>query len=179
MDTLLSEWLKRVYKSKFKGMREIMCKKSKKSYIVTVVLLLSLLFSPCCSSVDASSTPPASQNQIVLSTNQWKALKEELITQEQELQTLKIKLKMLGASSNEQMKIVVDLQERLKLTEQHLTSANESLTIAQSELSVSKASLTILKSQIKELEHQKKVIKRQRNLYAVLAGVLGAYGLIK
>lgn len=160
-------------------MREIMCKKSKKSYIVTVVLLLSLLFSPLYSSVDALSTPPVSQNQIVLSTNQWKALKEELITQEQELQTLKVKLKVLGANSNERLRIVNDLQERLTATEQHLTSANESLTIAQSELSVSKASLTILKSQIKELEHQKKVIKRQRNLYMALAGALGIGLIVK
>lgn len=156
-----------------------MCKKSKKSYIVTVVLLLSLLFSPCYSSVDASSTPLPNQNQITLSTNQWQALKMELITQKSELDMLKVKLKVLGESSTEQARTVADLQERLKMTEEHLTSANNSLIIAQEELRESKVSLAVLKNQIKELEHQTQVVRRQRNAYMVLAGMLGVYAVVK
>lgn len=156
-----------------------MCKKLKKSYIVTVVLLLSLLFSPCCSSADASYIPLPSQNQVILSTNQWKALKEELITQKNELDMLKVKLKVLGVNSNEQVRMVRDLQEKLKATEQLLMSANDSLITAQEELKESKASLMTLKKEIQELEHQKKVIKRQRNLYAVLASVFGVYAIVK
>lgn len=155
-----------------------MCKNLKKLLEITVLLSFLSCPLPLFAESYIVSSQATQETMIMVSGNQWTSLKRELGEQETELATLRMKLKNLGLNSIEQKRTLESLQNRLSETEKHLMSANVSLSEAKNELKISMQSLGTLKNQINELEHKQKVLKRQRNVYMVLAGVLGVYGLV-
>lgn len=150
-----------------------MWKKSKSLYLTTFLILSLSVFAPSFSSGVAGYSIPQTEPQttIVVQLDQWNMLKQELIAQENDLNQLKLKLKMLKSTSSEQMQLLNDLQNELKKTKEDLQNANSSLTKCQSALQESKKSLQILKEQIQALEHKQVVTRRQRDAYALLAAI--------
>ena len=118
--------------------------------------------------VGASTLPTEPQTTIVMSTEQWTTLKQELTEQTIELNQLRQKLKMLRSTSGEQIKLLESLQNDLSKTQENLMSANVSLTACRNELKDSRASLQTLKKQIRVMEHKQVVVRRQRDVYATL-----------
>lgn len=123
-------------------------------------------------SADGGSTPTAvPQQTITISRTQWETLRQELSEQDQDLQMLREKLKMLKSNSTEQMKLLEELQAALSETRKSLVSAKLSLTDAENALKESRTSLERLKTEIKRMEHKQAVLRRQRDIYAGIAVV--------
>lgn len=149
-----------------------MCKNSKKLLLITGLMLVCLsLPSLQLQSATLYTTVPESEQTIVMSMSQWNELKQELIAQENDLNQLKLKLKMLRSTSSEQIQLLNDLQNELSKTKEDLQNANSSLTECKNELETSRQSLEILKVKIRKLEHQQTVTRRQRDVYATLFAV--------
>ena len=141
--------------------------------------LLTILFCVClpvslsaASLADGCSIQQAGlKTTITVQLDQWNMLKKELIAQENDLNQLKLKLKMLRSTSNEQIQLLNDLQNELSKTKEDLQTANSSLTECKNELETSRQSLEILKVQIRQLAHKQTVIRRQRDVWAGLFGI--------
>ena len=145
--------------------------------------LLTILFCVClpvslsaASLADGCSIQQAGlKTTITVQLDQWNMLKKELIAQENDLNQLKLKLKMLRSTSSEQIQLLNDLQNELSKTKEDLQNANSSLTECKTEckneLETSRQSLEILKVKIRKLEHQQTVTRRQRDVYATLFAV--------
>lgn len=149
-----------------------MCKNSKKLLLITGLMLVCLsLPSLQLQSATLYTTVPESEQTIVMSMSQWNELKQELTEQENDLNLLKLKLKMLKSTSSEQMQLLANLQSELNKTRQNLTNANASLIECQRDLEASRQSLEMLKQQIKQMEHQQAAIRRQRDVWAAIAAL--------
>ena len=124
------------------------------------------------SSVAGYTIQPTEQStNIVMSMSQWTELKQELIEQENDLNLLRIKLKMLRGNSTEQIKQLDKLSRQLEQTKSSLMSAQASLTECQNALKESRESLQTLKVQIKQMEHKQTVLRRQRDVWAAIAAL--------
>lgn len=142
--------------------------------------LLTILFCVClpvslsaASLADGCSIQQAGlKTTITVQLDQWNILKKELIAQENDLNQLKLKLKMLRSTSSEQIQLLKDLQNELSKTKEDLQNANSSLTECKNELETSRQSLEILKVQIRKLEKKQTVTRRQRDVYATLFALL-------
>lgn len=148
------------------------------------MIILCFVYLPSLSAYASSdggcSTQTAGQpTTITMQLTQWNTLKQELIAQENDLNLLKVKLKMLKMSSNEQIKQLDILSTQLEQTKSSLMSAQVSLTECQRELEASKQSLEMLKQQIKQMEHKQTVTRRQRDVWAGLFGTALVSLLIK
>lgn len=144
--------------------------------IMVLTFCLSLSLPWLSSAADMITTSEAGpRTTIVMSTEQWTTLKQELTEQTIELNQLRQKLKMLKSTSSEQMKLLENLQNELNATQKNLTNASVSLTECQNALKESRESLHTLKVQIKQMEHKQNVLRRQRDVYAgLLALSVGA-----
>ena len=149
--------------------------------LVITMLCVSLPSSlSAASSVDGYTIQPAEQKTtITMPLSQWNELKQELTAQENDLNLLKVKLKMLNVSSNEQIKQLDILSTQLEQTKSSLMSAQVSLTECQRELETSRRSLEMLKQQIKQMQHKQTVTRRQRDVWAGLFGATLVSVLIK
>lgn len=137
--------------------------------IMVLTFCLSLSLPWLSSAADMITTSEAGpRTTIVMSTEQWTTLKQELTEQTIELNQLRQKLKMLRSTSGEQIKLLESLQNDLSKTQENLMSANVSLTACRNELKESRASLQTLKNQINNLKHKQEVTRRQRDVYATL-----------
>ena len=137
--------------------------------IMVLTFCLSLSLPWLSSAADMITTSEAGhRTTIVMSTEQWTTLKQELTEQTIELAQLRQKLKMLKSTSSEQMKLLENLQNELNATQKNLTNASVSLTECQNALKESRESLQTLKKQIKQMEHKQTVMRRQRDVYATL-----------
>ncbi len=137
--------------------------------IMVLTFCLSLSLPWLSSAADMITTSEAGpRTTIVMSTEQWTTLKQELTEQENDLSLLRQKLKMLSSTSSEQMKLLESLQNELNETQKNLTNASTSLTECQNALKESRESLQTLKKQIRVMEHKQMVLRRQRDIYAGL-----------
>ena len=140
--------------------------------IMVLTFCLSLSLPWLSSAADMITTSEAGpRTTIVMSTEQWTTLKQELTEQTIELNQLRQKLKMLRSTSGEQMQLLENLQSELNATRQSLMNANVSLTECRNELEKSKASLETLKAQIRAMKHKQVVIRRQRDVWAAIAAL--------
>ena len=139
--------------------------------ITSLTLSASLLLSFSCWASGSYTLPTEQSTNIVLAMSQWTELQQELIEQENDLNQLKLKLKMLRSTSSEQMQLLENLQSELNATRQSLMNANVSLTECRNELEKSKASLETLKAQIKAMEHKQVVLRRQRDVWAAITAL--------
>lgn len=141
--------------------------------IMVLTFCLSLSLPWLSSAADMITTSEAGpRTTIVMSTEQWTTLKQELTEQTIELNQLRQKLKMLRSTSGEQIKLLESLQNDLSKTQENLMSAKVSLTACRNELKESRASLQTLKNQIKNLKHKQEVTRRQRDTWAALCGLV-------
>ena len=140
--------------------------------IMVLTFCLSLSLPWLSSAVDMITTSEAGpRTTIVMSTEQWTTLKQELTEQTIELNQLRQKLKMLKSTSSEQMKLLENLQNELNAAQKNLTNASVSLTECQNALKESRESLQTLKVQIKQMEHKQTVLRRQRDVWAAIAAL--------
>ena len=140
--------------------------------IMVLTFCLSLSLPWLSSAADMITTSEAGpRTTIVMSTEQWTTLKQELTEQTIELNQLRQKLKMLKSTSSEQMKLLENLQNELNATQKNLTNASVSLTECQNALKESRESLQTLKVQIKQMEHKQTVLRRQRDVWAAIAAL--------
>ena len=151
---------------------------------VGLMIILCFVYLPSLSAYASSdggcSTQTAGQPMtITMQLTQWNTLKQELIAQENDLNLLRIKLKMLRGNSTEQIKQLDELSRRLAQTKQSLMSAQVSLTKCQRDLEASRQSLEMLKQQIKQMKHKQTVTRRQRDVWAGLFGTALVSLLIK
>ena len=140
--------------------------------IMVLTFCLSLSLPWLSSAADMITTSEAGpRTTIVMSTEQWTTLKQELTEQTIELNQLRQKLKMLKSTSSEQMQLLENLQSELNATQKNLTNASVSLTECQNALKESRESLQTLKVQIKQMEHKQVVLRRQRDVWAAIAAL--------
>ncbi len=157
-----------------------MWEKSKNLWLI-ILLTLSLSAPAYFSSSAAGGSIPQTEppTTITMPLNQWNELKKELIAQENDLNLLRIKLKMLRGNSTEQIKQLDELSRQLAQTKQSLMSAQVLLTKCQRDLEASRQSLEMLKQQIKQMKHKQTVTRRQRDVWAGLFGTALVSLLIK
>lgn len=157
-----------------------MWNKLKIGLVTTMLCVYPLSYLSAASSVAGYTIQPAEQKTtITMPLSQWNELKQELIEQENDLNLLRIKLKMLRGNSTEQIKQLDELSRQLAQTKQSLMSAQVSLTECQRELETSRQSLEMLKQQIKQMQHKQTVTCRQRDVWAGLFGATLVSVLIK
>lgn len=153
--------------------------------ICRLLLLLSLLLlSPSCYSADTTTTEL--QPTVTMQLSQYNRLKTIISQQEMTLATLEAKLEILNKESTGQSQELTTLYNQLSDSKNQLQKTREKLMIA--EISLEKAdetlkrqagSLEILTKQIKSMEHKMRVVKRQRNMWAVVAGIVTGAAIMR
>ena len=153
--------------------------------ICRLLLLLSLLLlSPSCYSADTTTTEL--QPTVTMQLSQYNRLKTIISQQEMTLATLEAKLEILNKESTGQSQELTTLYNQLSDSKNQLQKTREKLMIA--EISLEKAdetlkrqagSLEILTKQIKSMEHKMRVVKRQRNMWAVVAGIVTGVAIMR
>ena len=141
------------------------------------VLLSCLLLLPLAGWA-ADTTTARQQQTVTMRVEQYNRLKQIINQQELTLETLQLKLTMLGQNSVQDKQTLLQLQDELTScktelmqTQQSLTSAKKSLTLAESSLKKQNESLQTLTAQINAMTDEQKRLKRQRTTWAMIAGV--------
>ena len=149
-----------------------MWKKTKCVSLVAVLLLCSCWW-PAISYCEETT-----EQEVVMSADQFRTLKETSAKLRSELTLQEEKIKMLEKSSDGSTKELIALQieltdcrNRLQQTESSLAKSEMAMSDAKTSLSNLIERLEKLKSEIKRLEHKQVIAKRQRDAWAAIAVV--------
>ena len=141
-------------------------------------LLLFLLLCLPLGFCYADTTEPLSNQQVVISMQQYNRLKQITTEQEQKLFNLQNLVNLLKQNSSTDKQTLVELQSQLTDCNNRLINAqsllnqqNQKLQEANSLLEKNEKSLRTLTEQIKSLKHKVAVIERQRDTWMVIAGI--------
>ncbi len=147
-----------------------MWKKTKCVSLVAVLLLCS------CWRPAISYCEETTEQEVVMSADQFRTLKETSAKLRAELTLQEEKIKMLEMSSDGSTKELLALQSeltdcrnRLQQTESSLEKSEMAMSAAKTSLSNLTKHLETLKDKIKRLEHQQVIAKRQRDVWAAIA----------
>ena len=161
-------------------------KKLKNIKNVRFILLACLLLLLPPSGICFADTTIAPQETVVMQLSQYNRLKTIISQQEMTLNLLEIKLENLQNTSTGQSQELTTLYNQLSDSRNQLQKTHEKLMIA--EISLEKAdetlkrqaeSLETLTKQIKSMEHKMRVVKRQRNMWAVVAGIVTGAAIMR
>lgn len=147
----------------------------KKTKCVSLVAALLV----CCSCWPAISYgEETTEQEVVMSADQFRTLKETSAKLRAELTLQEERIKMLEKSSDGSTKELLALQSeltdcknRLQQTESSLEKSEHAMSAAKTSLSNLIEHLETLKAKIKRLEHQQVIAKRQRDVWAAIAVV--------
>lgn len=149
-----------------------MWKKTKCVSLVAVLLLCS------CWRPSISYCEETTEQEVVMSADQFMTLKETSMKLSEELNLQEQKIKMLEKSSDGSTKELIALQSeltdcrnRLQQTESSLSKSELAMKDAEISLANLNEHLETLKAKIKRLEHQQVIAKRQRDVWAAIAVV--------
>lgn len=149
-----------------------MWKKTKCVSLVAVLLLCS------CWRPAISYCEETTEQEVVMSADQFRTLKETSAKLRSELTLQEERIKMLEKSSDGSTKELIALQSeltdcrnRLQQTESSLAKSEMAMIAAKTSLSNLNEHLETLKEKIKRLEHQQVIAKRQRDVWAAIAVV--------
>nr|DAM02008.1 MAG TPA: General control protein GCN4 and CLUSTER, BENDABLE REGION, CONTRACTILE.6A [Caudoviricetes sp.] len=149
-----------------------MWKKTKCVSLVAVLLLCS------CWWPAISYGEETTEQEVVMSADQFRTLKETSAKLRAELTLQEEKIKMLEKSSDGSTQELIELQgeltdcrNRLQQTESSLVKSEMAMSAAKTSLSNLNEHLETLKAKIKRLEHQQVIAKRQRDIWAAIAVV--------
>jgi chromosome segregation ATPase len=149
-----------------------MWKKTKCVSLVAVLLLCS------CWWPAISYGEETTEQEVVMSADQFRTLKETSAKLRAELTLQEEKIKMLEKSSDGSTRELIALQReltdcrnRLQQTESSLAKSEMEMSAAETSLSRLNEHLETLKAKIKRLEHQHVIAKRQRDVWAAIAVV--------
>lgn len=147
-----------------------MWKKTKCVSLVAVLLLCS------CWRPAISYCEETTEQEVVMSADQFMTLKETSAKLRAELTLQEEKIKMLEMSSDGSTKELIALQSeltdcrnRLQKTESSLAESEMAMSDAKTSLSNLNEHLETLKDKIKKLERKQVIAKRQRDVWAALA----------
>lgn len=149
-----------------------MWKKTKCVSLVAVLLLCS------CWRPAISYCEETTEQEIVMSADQFMTLKETPAKLRAELTLQEERIKMLEKSSDGSTKELIALRSELTDCRNKLQQTESSLAKSEMEMSAAKISLSNLieqleklKSEIKRLEHKRVIAKRQRDAWAAISVV--------
>ena len=149
-----------------------MWKKTKCVLLVAALLLCSCWW-PAISYGEETTV-----QEVVMSAEQFRTLKETSANLRAELTLQEEKIKMLEKSSDGSAEGLIALQSeltdcknRLQQTESSLEKSEQAMSAAKTSLSNLNEHLETLKAKIKRLEHQQVIAKRQRDVWAAIAVV--------
>lgn len=149
-----------------------MWKKTKCVSLVAALLLCS------CWWPAISYGEETTEQEVVMSADQFRTLKETSMKLSEELNLQEQKIKMLEKSSDGSTKELIALQSeltdcrnRLQQTESSLSKSELVMKDAEISLANLNEHLETLKVKIKRLEHQMVIAKRQRDVWAAIAVV--------
>lgn len=149
-----------------------MWKKTKCVSLVAVLLLCS------CWQPAISYCEETTEQEVVMSADQFRTLKETSAKLRAELTLQEEKIKMLEKSSDGSTKELIALQSeltdcrnRLQQTENSLEKSEMAMSAAKISLANLNEHLEKLKARIERLEHQQVIAKRQRDVWAAIAVV--------
>ena len=149
-----------------------MWKKTKCVSLVAVLLLCS------CWRPAISCCEETTEQEVVMSADQFRTLKETSAKLRAELTLQEEKIKMLEMSSDGSTKELIKLQSelidcrnRLQQTESCLAKSEMAMSAAKTSLANLTEHLETLKAKIKRLEHKQVIAKRQRDVWAAIAVV--------
>lgn len=147
-----------------------MWKKTKCVSLVAVLLLCS------CWRPAISYCEETTEQEVVMSADQFMTLKETSAKLRAELTLQEEKIRMLEKSSDGSTKELIALQSeltdcmnRLQQTERSLKKSEMAMSAAKTSLSNLNEHLETLKSKIKRLERKQVIAKRQRDVWSALA----------
>lgn len=147
-----------------------MWKKTKCVSLVAVLLLCSCWW-PAISYCEETT-----EQEVVMSADQFRTLKETSAKLRSELTLQEEKIKMLEKSSDGSTKELIALQieltdcrNRLQQTESSLAKSEMAMSDAKTSLSNLTEHLETLTAKIKRLERKQVIAKRQRDVWAALA----------
>ena len=147
-----------------------MWKKTKCVSLVAVLLLCS------CWRPAISYCEETTEQEVVMSADQFRTLKETSAKLRSELTLQEEKIKMLEKSSDGSTKELIALQieltdcrNRLQQTESSLEKSEIAMSAAKTSLSNLNEHLEKLTAKIKRLERKEVIAKRQRDVWAALA----------
>lgn len=147
-----------------------MWKKTKCVSLVAVLLLCSCWW-PAISYCEETT-----EQEVVMSADQFRTLKETSAKLRSELTLQEEKIKMLEKSSDGSTKELIALQieltdcrNRLQQTESSLAKSKMAMSDAKTSLSNLTEHLETLTAKIKRLERKQVIAKRQRDVWAALA----------
>lgn len=147
-----------------------MWKKTKCVSLVAVLLLCS------CWRPAISYCEETTEQEVVMSADQFRTLKETSAKLRSELTLQEEKIKMLEKSSDGSTKELIALQieltdcrNRLQQTESSLAKSEMAMSDAKTSLSNLTERLETLTAKIKRLERKQVIAKRQRDVWAALA----------
>lgn len=147
-----------------------MWKKTKCVSLVAVLLLCS------CWWPAISYCEEATEQEVVMSADQFRTLKETSAKLRAELTLQEERIKMLEKSSDGSTKELIALQieltdcrNRLQQTESSLAKSEMAMSDAKTSLSNLTEHLETLTAKIKRLERKQVIAKRQRDVWAALA----------
>ncbi|AXB82008.1 hypothetical protein ACT01_07020 [Megasphaera hexanoica] len=150
----------------------------KRKSIFLLLFLLSLFCFPSAFCY-ADTTEPLSNQQVVMSIQQYNRLKQITTEQEQRLFNLQNLINLLKQNSSTDKQTLVELQNQLTYCNNRLINAqnllnqqNQKLQEANSLLEKNEKSLKTLTEQMDSLKHQLKVKERQNRLAWSVAGGL-------
>ena len=147
-------------------------KRKKINWLLSFVLSVVLFCLPLAGNA-AGATETSRQSQtIVISLQQYNDLKTQF-------GALELNLTQLKANSEQDKERIATLEKQLKTSQTALDKAASSLTIAKSEWQTLNDSLPILTRQITSLKQENERLERQRNIWAVAAGCVFVYSMIK
>lgn len=149
-----------------------MWKKTKCVSLVAVLLLCS------CWRPAISYCEETTEQEVVMSADQFRTLKETSTKLRAELTLQEERIKMLEKSSDGSTKELIALQSeltdcrnRLQQTERSLAKSEMAMSAAKTSLSNLNEHLEKLKARIERIEHQQVIAKRQRDVWAAIAVV--------
>lgn len=136
-----------------------------------LALCLSLPWLPASAS-DTTQEMLKQTQTVTLSVQQYNSLKAQFAA-------LTLNLEQLEKNSQEDKAQIQKLKEQLKTSQDAMNKVNSSLTIAGKDWQTLNDNLQKLTEQMELLERTNKRLEQQRNIWAVVAGSVFVYGMLK